>query len=71
MNRKQKLAWLVIAMQLLALALATSMIDDAFGARTLTRGTLGVIVLLCIREFWVCVPTISRTRGMASGGVKA
>lgn len=60
MNRTQKLTWLLIGLQLLALACATSWIDDASGARTLARAAVAMMIGISIAEFWNAVPTISR-----------
>ena len=49
MTCKQKRTWIYIGFLVLALALATSMIDDTSGARTLARGTLGFMVFMYIR----------------------
>ena len=57
MNRSQKIIWFLIAATLVALACATSMIDDALGARTLTRGALGLVTLVIIVHFWNEFPT--------------
>lgn len=62
MSRKQKLTWILNGLLLIAIACASSWIDDAQGARTLARCALGMLVLISIRAFWISTPTISRTQ---------
>ncbi len=59
---KQRITWCIIALQLCAIAWATSWMDDAHGARTLARWAVGFIVAICIVEFYRSVPTIDRTQ---------
>lgn len=60
MTKKQIFIWTLIGLKLLALACATSWIDDASGARTLARGAIAFIVLIYARGLWIEIPTISR-----------